>query len=272
MSCQGLQIRLFQRFQARYKGQTLSCFNSQKVQELFSYLLLHRQRPHFREFLTSLLWHDSSSQLGRKYLRQTLWKLRSAAESRLEQCDLATAEADWIQLDPSSALWCDVTVFEDAWEECRGIDGRSLTESQAKQLQQAVALYRGELLEDWYYDWCLFERERLHDIYLMILDKLMGYCEKRRLWELGIHYGNLALRKDEAREYTYQGMMRLYYASGDRTTALRLYQRCADVLQRELSVEPGQRTSSLYRTILDDKLFNFQDKISGGRGAVPSLH
>jgi len=40
-------------------------------------------------------------------------------------------------------------------------------------LQEAVRLSYADLLEGWYQDWCLYERERLQNIYLLILDKLM---------------------------------------------------------------------------------------------------
>jgi hypothetical protein len=39
-----------------------------------------------------------------------------------------------------------------------------LNEAQAQLLKDAVNLYCGDLLEGWYQDWCLFERERLQSI------------------------------------------------------------------------------------------------------------
>ncbi len=61
-------------------------------------------------------------------------------------------------------------------------------------------LYRGDLLEGWYQEWCLFERERLQNAYMLMLDKLMGYCEAHSEYEQGLVYGDLILRLDHASE------------------------------------------------------------------------
>jgi DNA-binding SARP family transcriptional activator len=46
--------------------------------------------------------------------------------------------------------------------------------------------------------------------------------------------------------------MRLAYLAGDRTGALRQYERCFQALEEELSVRPGRRTEELHQQILDD--------------------
>ena len=76
-----LCIRLLGRFNVRRNEQLLRGLDGQKTQELFSYLLLHRRRPHSREALADLLWPESSAEQSRKYLRQTLWHLQTAADA-----------------------------------------------------------------------------------------------------------------------------------------------------------------------------------------------
>ena len=117
------------------------------------------------------------------------------------------------------------------------------------ELRQAVDLYNGNLLEGWYQDWCLFERERLQHIHHMMLQKLMDHCEARQDYEAGIEYGMRILRSDLARERTHRGLMRLHYMAGNRTEALRQYERCAAILHQELEVEPDQQTVALYKQI-----------------------
>jgi DNA-binding SARP family transcriptional activator len=48
--------------------------------------------------------------------------------------------------------------------------------------------------------------------------------------------------------------MRLYYLVGDRTAALRQYERCAEILRRELAVEPAASTIALYQQIRQGRL------------------
>jgi len=54
-----------------------------------------------------------------------------------------------------------------------------------------------------YDDWCIFERERLQNIYLLMLDKLISYSAKHREYEAGQGYGYTILRYDRARERTH---------------------------------------------------------------------
>jgi hypothetical protein len=51
-------------------------------------------------------------------------------------------------------------------------------------------------------DWCLGEGERLQSAYLIILDKLMGYCESHQEYEAGMAYGQRIMRYERAREST----------------------------------------------------------------------
>jgi DNA-binding SARP family transcriptional activator len=48
--------------------------------------------------------------------------------------------------------------------------------------------------------------------------------------------------------------MRLYYRAGDRTAALRQFERCITALCEELDVRPGKRTLVLYDQIRKDQM------------------
>jgi pentatricopeptide repeat protein len=52
------------------------------------------------------------------------------------------------------------------------------------------------------------------------------------------------------RESTYRMLMRAHAAAGNRAEALRVYQRCGDLLAEELGVCPSQETETLYLKLL----------------------
>jgi len=91
-------------------------------------------------------------------------------------------------------------------------------------------------------------------MYLSMLDKLLAYSEEHSEYDSGRGYGDTILRYDRAREQTHRQLMHLKYMAGDRTGALRQYERCAAALQEELSVKPERRTKTLYEQIRADKL------------------
>jgi two-component SAPR family response regulator len=116
-----------------------------------------------------------------------------------------------------------------------------------------VALYRGSLLENWYQDWCIIDRERFQNMYVAMLGKIMLHCQSVGAYTEGIDYGHTLLSIDDANEQTYRRLMRLYYLDGDRTTALRQYQRCEAILRSEFQVKPSYRTALLYELIREGR-------------------
>jgi len=249
-----LKISLFGKFSIEHDGLSLRELESYKVQEFFCYLLLHRTRPHARETLANLLWGDSTTAQSKKYLRQALWHLQTtlAQEDAPAAEPFLLVEPDWIRLNMRSDIWLDIEVFEQAFALVRGRPSRSLSAGDATVLKEAVALYRGDLLEGSYQDWCLYERERLQHMYMVLLDKITGFCEREQDYETGLNYARVIMRYDRARECTHRRLMRLYYLAGDRTSALRQYERCVTALREELGVKPARRTVELYEQIRRD--------------------
>jgi DNA-binding SARP family transcriptional activator len=258
-----LSIQLFGKFAVQADGERLGGFDSGKVQELLAYLLVYRDRPHPRESLAELLWEASSTTQSKKYLRQALWQMQQLL-SKAEGEPLIRIESDWIRISPKASYWLDVAEFESAFAVAHGVPGQQLGDKIVALLVQAAGFYRGDLLEGWYSDWCLYERERLQNMWLATLDKLMSYCEAKRDFEAGLAFGMQVLRKDRARERTHRRLMRMAYLAGDRTGALRQYERCVQALHEELNVRPSRRTEDLRQQILDDTM-------EIGRMAEPQL-
>lgn len=274
---EALSVSLFGRFRAWRGDQDLTDRCPRKLQELLCLLLLYRDHPHPRESLAGLLWGGSSTAQSKKNLRQALWQLQAVtglpAPEQADQGDsLLLAGPDDVSVNPAAGLWLDVADFEQAFARTRGASGAELDAEQAQALAYAASLYQGDLLEGWFYDWCLYRREQLQNSYLVMLDKLADYCEARGEPEAGLVYSNLSLRCDGARERTHRRLMRLYYLAGDRTAALRQYDRCVEALRRELAVTPAARTVALYEQIRDDRYTSPQRQVvvTPGQAAPPA--
>ena len=248
-----LSLHLFGRFSASCDGRSLHSFDGCKVQELFCYLLLYR-KPHSREILAGTFWGDSSISQSKKNLRQALWQLQATLKANFGPTPVLNVEADRVSLNPALDLWLDVAEFEQAFALMNQTSTREWDESTARVLQDAVELYEGDLLEGCYQDWCLYERERLQNMYLAVVDQIVRYCETNQAFERGLAYAARVLRYDPARERAHRQMMRLYFKGGDRTAALRQYERCVSALRVELGVGPSSRTLALYNKIRADEL------------------
>lgn len=251
----GLKATLFGKFNIQQSKLHLKGMEARKVQELLCYLLINRNHTQPRELLCEVLWGEQTSTNARKYLRQSLWRIQTALRTNPNLDALAlTVNNDWIQINISRNFWLDIAEFEKVYQQVKGRDIHELGPRDQKLLEYAASLYKGDLLEGWYPDWCIFERERFQTMYLMLLDKLVQFCELHHMYETGLSYGMAVLRCDHAYERTHRQLMRFYYLIGNRTEALHQYERCVMALHAELGVEPSEKTKQLYDQIRRDDL------------------
>ncbi len=123
-------------------------------------------------------------------------------------------------------------------------------------LGDAVHLYRGDFLQGLEFrgalfeDWLMAERERLRELALDALAKLLAYQRSAGLAEPALQIALRLVALDPLQEPVHRTVMRLYGQLGRRGAALRQYQLCVGVLHRELGVEPEQDTRQLYQEIL----------------------
>lgn len=246
----GWRVTLFGKFTVADHETSQTGLETRPVQELLSYLLLFRHCPQPRESLLEKLWGDQFAGKARKKLRQTLWRLQS---NLANQTNLAgpvlEINNEWIEILVPPDLWLDIEEFENIYQSVNGKRTSELSLSDLKKMQYATTLYKGDLLEGWYSDWCIFERERFHNMHLLLLDKIVQCCDLHQKYELGLSYAMEILRHDQAYERAHYHLMRLYLLSGNRTQALHQYAHCVAALRKELGVEPSKRTKQLYELI-----------------------
>ena len=112
------------------------------------------------------------------------------------------------------------------------------------ELETVVKLYRGTLLSSCYDEWIMPERQQLQRRMTDALLQLIRLLETERNYRSAIVYAQRLLQYEPFDETTYCMLMRLHAANGDRAGALRIYQRCVDLLQDEFAAAPPRRRKS----------------------------
>jgi len=240
-----LHIQFLGGFQVRVDDTPVTTLDQERLQALLAYLVLRRDRPQPRQQIAFLLWPESQESQARTNLRTLLHRLRQALPHADE---LLQVEALVVQWRPTARWTLDVADFEHDLERAAasGDDRPALRAA----LAAAVDRYRDDLLPGWYDDWVLAERERLRERFLSTLEQLIVLLEADREYVPAITYAQRLLRHDPLHELTYQRLMRLHALSGDRASALRTFQTCVAVLERELDVEPSAATRAVYEQVL----------------------
>lgn len=245
-----LTIRLFGPCEVRCGKGPSRRFPTEAAKALFTYLVLNRSRLHTRESLTGVFWGDHPESKARKCLRTELWRLRRTVEP------VGTPRGSYVVLgdhelgfNTAARYWLDVEEFERRLAAAQRAPGSQLTPEQARLLEEAVGLYRGDLLEGVYDDWCCFPRDHYKSQLRGVLERLMRYHQERREWEAAIEYGQRLLQQDPLLEHVHRSLMSCLYASGDRSGAIRQYDTCVRLLSEDLNVGPMSETEALAQDI-----------------------
>lgn len=243
----GLHIHLLGGFSLVSDDTPITSVEWPRLQSLLTYLVLHRHARQSRTHLASLLWPDSTETQAHTNLRTLLTRLRHTLPNADTFLYTDRHGIQW-QPRPSHPAWSlDVLDFEQALvhaenaQESRGV---------RRSLEEAVALYHGDLLPGCYDEWILPERDRLQQAFLKALERLIALQEEERDYDGAISTARRLLGHDPLHEASYRHLMRLYVGRGDPASALRVYFTCATILERELATEPSPATQEVYERLL----------------------
>jgi DNA-binding SARP family transcriptional activator/predicted ATPase len=232
--------------------------STKKAGALLAYLALHPGQAQSRSKLAALLWGSRGEVQARDSLRQALSLVRKAL-SHVDPRALITHE-DTISFEPT-ALTTDAIVF-----------GNLTAQPGIESLEQSIALYSGELLEGFqvvapeFESWATAERERFREMALACMTKLLDHHLSAGATDRGIRVAARLLAADPLQERVHRTLMELYCRQGRHGAALRQYRSCAELLAKELGIEPDVRTKALRREILRE--WNQQQGTASGSDAV----
>jgi len=206
---------------------------------LLSYLAIaHPVGFQRRDRVLFLFWPDSDEHRARAALRKSTYRLRQALGSNVVQ---SRGDAE-LGVDPA-LLWCDVRALELALEQGR--------------LDEALALYRGPLLDGFHLDGASPEFERWLEAEKTGLQRTMaeatwdGAAGRENAGDLRAA-AKLARRAFDLAPPDGERLRRLLEvldAAGDRGGALRAYERHADWLAKEYGADPPPETIKLVERI-----------------------
>lgn len=248
-----LEIRLLGLFRISVDGQAVadSQFSRRKPKQLLKLLALNPNHQLHREQALEFLWPDSDPVSATNNLHKAIHLARRALQPGLESAadsDFIATQDQQIHLTAPGRLWIDVDEFEERVTAARRTNAVEAYEA-------ARASYGGELLiEDRYEDWAAVRREKLQNMYQELLAKLARLYEARGDRKLAIQRLQELANADLSNEDTHRQLMRLYALTGNKHQALKQYQLCCELLQKELDTEPEPETRELRQQIISGQL------------------
>jgi DNA-binding SARP family transcriptional activator len=202
-------------------------------QRLLAFLALH-DRPVQRSFVAANLWLEKDEARAAANLRSALWRLGQLDSS------VVTAEGAALVLDAEVAV--DVRDLQVEAYRLAGI-------ASAGALPERV-LFDHDLLPDWYDEWLLLERERVHQLRLHALDLLSVALVADGRHALAIDAACASIAGEPLRESAHRALIGAHLAAGNRVEAVRQYERFRVSLRDAVGMEP----TDAIRRLLEDAL------------------
>jgi DNA-binding SARP family transcriptional activator len=164
-------------------------------------------------------------------------------------------EADnWVEADTSHLRWkrgSPFTLDVDQFEQAIATADQSGSESEVMlRLEQAVRLYRGDLLPGFYDDWAGDHRERLKMAFRTAIERLTRSLANSGQHREAAAYAERLIRLDPLDEHAYREAMRLHSLDGNRARALHVWHSCVNALSRELGIQPAHETQIEYERLV----------------------
>jgi DNA-binding SARP family transcriptional activator len=248
-----LTLKLLGPFVASYQGKPLRRFRTRAVQGLLIYLACQPE-AHGREELMTLLWPEATQASAQNSLRLALYHLRQAVpevtgRNEDQPVPFVLADRQAVQVNPAALFELDVAEFE------------SRLEGTLEQRREAVGLYRGDFLADFYlpdsacYEvWVQTRRSDLRRQAVDALDKLVAYDMERGDYETAEGLARRQLAIDDLYDRGHRRLMEILVQQGRRSQALSHYDTYRRLLEEELGVEPDEASQQFIEGVKSDSL------------------
>jgi len=221
--------------------------NRRKGLALVIYLAITQQR-HTRISLATLLWAESSQASALASLRTTLADLRKSLLKPYIIIQKDTIHIDNIDVD--------VLRFR---SDVQTIKRLSEQAEDAMWIQSVLDQYQDDFLAGFivphceeFERWQHIERTQLITLRLEIIRYLTDFFLKCGNTNQAIHYAEKHIVLDPLDETPYRTLMNLYGQIGKRTTAIKIYEKLHELLDRELAITPDKASQTIYESILNN--------------------
>lgn len=237
-----LTIRLLGPTEILYCGRPLPPLRTHKGMLLMGLLTLRQGAPVDRAWLAATLWPDSFLLQAQYNLRRCLSDLRTALGTESYRIETPTSRTVRLEL---SGAEVDTKFLEDAMHIPEGVDSRE------EALKDAVARYRGKLMEGCTEEWVDAERTRYAELYMNALEILAQLAGAAGDHMRRITYLRLAVAAQPEREHTQRFLMQALADIGDAAAVTQAFRALRVYLRDTMGVEPSRETRALYQTISD---------------------
>ena len=229
-----IEVRLMDGFELVSGGVPVPC--PLTAQRLLAFLGLH-DRPLQRLFVAGKLWTDSTEERALASLRSAIYRANRPIAALVRVADSRLSLGPDVRVDVRAASAHAHALIEGEGCECR-----------------PGPLLDGELLPDWYDDWLIIERERFRQLRLHGLEALSRRLLEHRRFGEAAEAALSAIAGEPLRESAHRALIRVHFAEGNPSEALRHFELFRRMLHDELGLAPSPQLVALMRAAGDGRV------------------
>jgi DNA-binding SARP family transcriptional activator len=224
-------LKLLSGFELRLDDRAVSMALS--AQRLTAFLALHG-RAALRTYVAGSLWGEFSDDRSHRSLRTALWRVRRSGPSLIVSSDSQVGLREDVSVD----------IRDRTATARRLLAGHPLNPDDLDPLRLS-----DDLLPDWYDEWVVMERERYRQLRLHALETVCVRLTALGRYGEAVEAGLSAVAGEPLRESANLALLNAHLAEGNRSEALRAYERYRGQLAAELSLRPSRKLEDLVRGI-----------------------
>ncbi|MFY3792906.1 BTAD domain-containing putative transcriptional regulator [Ureibacillus sp. MALMAid1270] len=222
----------------------------EKAKELFLYLLLNKDRYVSKDELLHVLWpngNDVAMARDFKVIYNACLKVLEPERNAREDSAYILRKNSMYQLHQSVGSSTDIDYF-------KRFANFGLEEKDPyiaiEWLLMAVSLYKGNLLEEYpHLEWIQPKRDEIFNLYILVIERLAQSYMRLKKYQDVVFWAEKLTQLDNTWEEGYRLLMLSYYHLNNRPQAVKWYDKCVDVLNSELGIQPMESTYEIYEMI-----------------------
>ena len=221
-----------------------SQWRSSKAKEMFFYLATN-QGPVTKDRLIEDLWPDRSPGSVESSLRSTLFRLRHAL-----YFDVVQSAAKFLCLDANANLTYDVNRFRSLIHQAGNLSRTNPVKE--NMLSEAISIYEGPFVEEFYSDWTIRARETLETAAVEA-----GLSAAEVQTEIGhledaVRTLSRVVELDHLNEVALCQLMNSLILIQRPASAVRAYRDFEQLISREMGLRPGGKLRSLFESLMEE--------------------
>lgn len=236
-----LYINLFKEFSMSDDQQNILLrWRTTKAQQLFLFLLHHRQQTVNKTAIIELLWPDLELERAYQQLYSTIYHIRKTLAPFANYFEIKSTSEGYRLLMKQTVL--DVDRFEQFIR-----SELQLSKDTLRYFEQAMQLVPGEYLQDYDYVWAESERQRFLTMWMQTALDVVSWYYDYKEYDKALTLCLDLCKRHPLEEEAHFFLMKIFAALGRRTSVHKQYEQLKKLLMDEIQVEPMPDITDWYQ-------------------------